>query len=146
MVEVSSSSSFDTASTAAVRISSQNSSATVRQTLTGADVAFLAENKEYYVRGNASNAVCLHVFENPDANFSLRNASHACVPTRLIPHSACAERIQVACSAYSSVVTTGQIVSRFACSANYFLWGPTRGAEKCHPCLVCTILRWFLLL
>ena len=57
MVELSSSSSFDAASTAAVRISSQNSAATVTKTLTGADVAFLAANTEYYVRGNASNSV-----------------------------------------------------------------------------------------
>ena len=64
---------------------------------------------------------------------------------RLIPHSACTERIQVARGAYSSVVSTGQIVKLFTCPANYFLWGPARGTEKCHPCLVCTLLHWFFL-
>ena len=67
MVEVSTSSSFDAASTAAVQISSQNSAATVTQTLTGADVAFLAENAEYYVRSNTSNSVRLYVFVGPSA-------------------------------------------------------------------------------
>ena len=35
---------------------------------------------------------------------------------RLIPHSACTERIQVARGAYSSVVSTGQIVKLFTSS------------------------------
>ena len=150
MVEVSSSSSFDAASTAAVRISSQNSAATVTQTLTGDDVAFLAENAQYYVRGNASNSVCLYVcvdtgacIRGPGERFS-----HSKCESRLCVHAtnsafSCTGCIQVAQSAYSSVVTTGQIVRRFACFADYFLWGPSRGAEKCHPCLVCTALRHF---
>ena len=61
MVQVSASSSFDTTSTATVRISSGNSAATVTYLLTEADVAFLAANTAYYVRANASNTVCVSV-------------------------------------------------------------------------------------
>jgi hypothetical protein len=61
MVQVSASSSFDTTSTATVRISSGNSAATVTYLLTEADVAFLAANTAYYVHANASNMVFVSV-------------------------------------------------------------------------------------